>query len=91
MKSYGVKPWTPEEEERLRLLISERLRDRMRSRSSCTAPFRQFTNELTACACPSSRIGKVRCTQMNSGLHFKIAVVALGTFAVVLAIGLILR
>jgi hypothetical protein len=26
MKSYGVKPWTPEEEERLRSLISERLR-----------------------------------------------------------------
>jgi hypothetical protein len=23
---YGIKPWTPEEEERLRLLISERLR-----------------------------------------------------------------
>jgi hypothetical protein len=26
MKSYGVKPWTPEEEERLRSLISKRLR-----------------------------------------------------------------
>ena len=48
----------------------------MRSRSSCTAPFKSFTHELADCACLSGGLGQVRCTQMNSGLHFKIAVVA---------------
>src|SRR5579883_3355064 len=50
---YGIKPWTPEEEERLKSLISARLRP-MKSRSSCTALFKQFTGGLMSCACLSS-------------------------------------
>jgi hypothetical protein len=49
---YGVKPWTPEEEERLRSLISERLRPHE------IAVKLHRTVELTSCACLSSRLGK---------------------------------
>ena len=61
---YGIKPWTPEEE-RLKSLISARLRP-MRSRSSCTAALKQFTHELKNCVRKRAILSFIKDVTLNS-------------------------